>query len=678
MSSSGFTLGDLLGAKTVPCRVRGCTRTWSDLSGSKALPKARPQTDDETAGMCDPCRAKWPTLQDTARKCERAGCEHTWTWTRDEQMDAFVTRRPPPKRLCATCQEQLAGLTVKEIPCTAPGCSRVAKASPQDQLMGTGPLQPPPSKPGGPLVTGVLCSPCFDVATHAKDKPVSCGITGCNRKWTWKADEQLAAFAAGKSIEHAPRRMCEPCRTAFGKLTDREVRCRASGCKKTWTWRREDQLDMAVADKPLPKPPEHLCESCFKLWSGLKDVERPCRQSGCTKTWTDRRGAQLARLLRGKTGDPYPQYCVEHGKLVEQLADREIRCKTDGCTHTWTWTKNQQLAAGVRPPDLPPDAPADRAAERSAEGAGNGRNGQHAPNGGPNGKGEPGQGGDAKNVAGNGSPGGRNGRRRRGQQRDEHGTQPGQQANAGSTENPEAPAAAASDEQAASVSAESQPPEPAEARIERAEQAEAAQMVEAAEGKAASVEAADADAEATGADEEATTAHPGAPVAQAARGEGGKRGRRKRRRREPQAPARHCGRCAKFLAEHKTVEIPCSQCATPIFWPPESQLQTQLGNWAQPSLCGACKRDVTEAARQAAKEALRAGHPGPGGGGEPAANEAVPGQAAGEAAAGEAAVGEEAASAQRTSTGAAPAVEAVPEAPPVEPATPPAPERPAE
>ena len=49
------------------------------------------------------------------------------------------------------------------------------------------------------------------------------------------------------------------------------------------------------------------------------------------------------------------------------------------------------------------------------------------------------------------------------------------------------------------------------------------------------------------------------------------------------------------------------QCGTPIFWPPESQLQTHLGNWAEPSLCGACKRDATEAARAAQREALR--HP---------------------------------------------------------------------
>jgi hypothetical protein len=91
----------------------------------------------------------------------------------------------------------------------------------------------------------------------------------------------------------------------------------------------------------------------------------------------------------------------------------------------------------------------------------------------------------------------------------------------------------------------------------------------------------------------------------------GKKNKRKRRR-EIQPPARRCSACAEFLANRKTQEIPCTQCATPIFWPPESQLQTHLGNWAAPSLCGACKLVQVQAAREAAREILRHSHPQPG------------------------------------------------------------------
>src|SRR4029079_8157302 len=81
----------------------------------------------------------------------------------------------------------------------------------------------------------------------------------------------------------------------------------------------------------------------------------------------------------------------------------------------------------------------------------------------------------------------------------------------------------------------------------------------------------------------------------------------RKRRREPRPPERRCEACIEFLKDRKTHELPCSRCGTALYWPPERQLQTPLGNWAEPSLCGACKRDATEAARAAQREALR--HP---------------------------------------------------------------------
>ena len=93
-------------------------------------------------------------------------------------------------------------------------------------------------------------------------------------------------------------------------------------------------------------------------------------------------------------------------------------------------------------------------------------------------------------------------------------------------------------------------------------------------------------------------------------GKNGKRGKKKRRR-EIRPPERRCQDCSDFLKDKKTLELPCKQCATPIYWPPESQLQTHLGAWAEPSMCGACKRDAMEAVRAAEREALRQGHPTP-------------------------------------------------------------------
>jgi hypothetical protein len=277
------------------------------------------------------------------------------------------------------------------------------------------------------------------------------------------------------------------------------VRCRTSGCKHTWTWPREAQLDAAIADKPLPKAPHRMCQRCIDLYSSMKDVERPCRRAGCKRTWTDKRGAQLARAVRGKTGDPYPHYCAECEKEMGELEERQVPCKTEHCPGTWTWTAAQQLAAGVRPvpkAELPGD--------------------------------------DGRPAA----------------LADSHGGTP-----AAATGNPE----------------------------------EAPQVV------AGEVPA-------------ATTAP--APNGERPNGErpnGDRKKRRRKRRHEIRPPERRCDDCLAFLTDRKTKEIPCTGCQTPIHWPPESQLQTHLGNWAEPTLCGACKRDLTEAARVAEREALRHG-----------------------------------------------------------------------
>jgi len=455
--------------------------------------------------MCEPCREKSRRLHDVERRCDRPGCTNTWTWSATAQLEAFATDRPAPKHLCEACQSLLDTLEDKEIACTVPGCTRTAVLTRQQQLISHGQpdAEPEPVKPGAVTLTGTMCEPCSQVSRRIKDREVGCGINGCSRKWIWKADDQIVAFAAGKPNE-PPRRMCDSCRASFGKLGDREVRCRTSGCKNTWSWSRFDQLDACQADKTPPKAPSHMCQRCFDLWNTLKDVERPCRRSSCKGTWMDKRGAQLARAVRGKTGDPYPHLCPNCEKELGDLEDREIQCRTEHCPGTFTWTKEQQLAAGVRPKLKEPEAV---------------------------------------------------------------------------VESGETPAIATSSEAPAAIAPEGAPlSEPA------------AGVVPAA--------AAEAVPEAV-------------PEAEKVPTDGkGKKNKRKRRR-EVQPPERRCAACAEFLANRKTQEIPCMQCGTPIFWPPESQLQTHLGNWAAPSICGACKLIQVTAARDAAREILRHQHPGP-------------------------------------------------------------------
>ena len=504
------------------------------MSGKGAKLGGRLVTDenDPTARMCDPCREKFQSTSDVQRPCARPGCTGTWTWTAKEQLTAFATKQPPPDRLCDDDNAKLASLSNKDLPCAVEGCKRTSTWTRLAQLLaGAGPgveLTPPP----------VMCGPCANVFEKLKDRPITCGIQGCKNKWTWSRDEQIRDYAAGLPHE-APRRLRESCKPIFGAAADREVRCRTSGCKNTWTWPREAQLNAAVAGKGLPKAPHRMCQRCIDVYSATKDVERPCRRPGCKRTWTDKRGAQLARAVRGKTGDPYPHYCSECEKEVGALEDREVPCKTEHCPGTWTWTAAQQLAAGVRP--VPKE-------EQKAGGEEHGdaaHDHDHAPH-------EHDHAPPANGVA-----------------MDADGTDRAEGAEASASNG------AGGTSHQAEHDGGNQAPE-----------AVAAEGVDEAQGE--------------------TAAATGAPQAQAAR-EGGKRRRRKRRR-EIRPPDRRCDDCLQFLKDRKTRDIACNGCGTVIHWPPESQLQTHLGNWAEPTLCGACKRDLTEAARVAEREALR--HPG--------------------------------------------------------------------
>jgi len=464
MGLAGFTIADRLGAKSSPCSVPGCTRTWLSLAsakGAKLGGRGAASADDPASSMCDPCREAFAKTKDQQRACDRPGCAGTWTWTVTQQMEAFASKRPPPAGLCAEDEANLEALADKAVPCAVPGCKRTSMFTRRAQLLAGAPAVEPP-------LPTQRCGQCEGVFRKLKDRPVRCGINGCDNKWSWSALEQIEAYANGLPND-PPRRMCDRCKADFGAIADREVRCRTSGCKKTWTWTRSDQLDACLAGKPTPKAPHRMCESCNGIYRTLQDVERPCRRAGCKGTWIDKRGGQLARAVRGKTGDPYPQYCDDCAKNVVELEDRQIACRTDNCTGTWTWTKAAQLAAGVRP-----------------------------------------------------------------------------ELKEGESDGPIASTVA--DVAAAAAVAAGVLPEAA--TITRKKE-------------------------------------------------------KKKRKRVIKPPERKCQDCVEFLKDKKTLEIPCKQCGTTISWPPESQLQTHLGAWAEPSLCGACKRDAVEAARAVQREALR-------------------------------------------------------------------------
>jgi hypothetical protein len=556
MGSLGFTLADRLGARSNPCSVRGCSRTWLQMTGrvAKLGGRAGASEGDPTSSMCEPCREAYPKLVDAIHLCDRVGCEHVWTWPVGEQIEAFAANRPAPQRLCLDCESRLSSLADREIPCAVTGCHRHAVFTRRAQLIAGGSEGEPAPAPT------MMCAPCANVYEKIKDRQITCGIQGCKQKWSWTRDAQIQDYAAGLPNE-PPRRLCDACRTVFGAIADREVRCRTSGCKNTWTWPRETQLSSAVAGKPLPKAPHRMCQRCIDVYSATRDIERPCRRPGCKRTWTDKRGAQLARAVRGKTGDPYPHYCTECEKELGEMEDRQVPCKTEHCPGTWTWTAAQQLAAGVRPEvKVAPGASSPAGAGVALE---SGAHGDHT-----HGERHP------DHLAHHPA---------------HHSADLGPQVGLG-----------------ASVGGPDGPNEDGDGDAHDDAHDAGHDDVLAADSSPAE-QAAGHDPQPSAGPDGHEGHQPASRVGAVPGATTGKKRRRRKRRKEIRPPERRCEDCVTFLKDRKTREIPCVGCKTTIFWPPESQLQTHLGNWAEPTLCGACKRDLTEAARAIEREALRHG-----------------------------------------------------------------------
>ena len=183
-------------------------------------------------------------------------------------------------------------------------------------------------------------------------RPQDQGQAGQLRHQRLQAQVDLEGRRAAAGLRHRqartmpPRRMCETagptsasCWTARSAAGPRAARRPGPGrASISWTpaWRT----------RPRPRRRPACARAASTSSATLKDVERPCRRAGCKRTWTDKRGGQLARAVRGKTGDPYPQLLRRVREGAGRSAGSEISCKTENCTGTWTWTKAAAAGRG--------------------------------------------------------------------------------------------------------------------------------------------------------------------------------------------------------------------------------------------------------------------------------------------------------------------------------------------
>ena len=290
--------------------------------GRRSSAGAAPPTRPIPRRRCAiPCRDKLAKARDAERACDRPGCTGTWTWTVTQQLEAFATKRPAAARAVRRLRAEAGGAR-RQGRSRAP--SRAARAasvfSRRAQLIAgrarrRAARRPPPrcapvrgrlpqaQGPAGPL-------------RHQRLRATS----GPGR-----ADEQIQAYAHGpaqraaaphvRRVQGRLRRASPTARCAAGPRAARRPGSGRAAISWTPAWRASRR----------PRRRTACARAASTIYQKLKDVERPCRRVGLQGDLDSTSAArQLARAVRGKTGDPYPQYCENCAKELGDLEDRQV------------------------------------------------------------------------------------------------------------------------------------------------------------------------------------------------------------------------------------------------------------------------------------------------------------------------------------------------------------------
>ncbi len=191
-------------------------------TGSKAVPN--PEGPPER--MCGLCAQKLSRVQPREQPCKVHGCSRTWTWDRASQMRAWVLsgsddvefEPAAPKRMCEVCREFCRTHPDREVPCGRPGCgnSWTFKTGAQLQAFLAG-------RTADPLK---LCGECARGEFAATFRPgaegggvpegaetMPCVVPGCEGTWLYVPGMRLKDTAYG---ELSTDRMCDAHRQERG------------------------------------------------------------------------------------------------------------------------------------------------------------------------------------------------------------------------------------------------------------------------------------------------------------------------------------------------------------------------------------------------------------------------------------------------------------------------------
>ena len=277
--------------KELPCRVKGCKNhiVWNRYQQLEWIRSGK-KLENPPKRMCNECFDKFSLLKPVEVPCRVTGCSHTWTWTPFDQLEAIVGQPLPKKEdkpAAPEAQEPVADTPAPAVPAenaapvpavdsAAPEAAPEVSAAPAAPAVEAAPASPfklnPPKR---------MCPECFAFFNAAKDQEQPCANRGCEEKWVWTKAMQLAGHVHGH--DQAPHRMCEKCQTALKGLKPIQEPCREADCHGTWTYAPEDQLK----DSLLKRPPQgRHCPECAKFLQENQPQELTCEKCGEKFTWS--------------------------------------------------------------------------------------------------------------------------------------------------------------------------------------------------------------------------------------------------------------------------------------------------------------------------------------------------------------------------------------------------------
>ena len=187
--------------------------------------KPTPNPEGPPERMCGLCAQKLSRVQAREQPCKVHGCSRTWTWDRASQMRAWVLsgsddvdyEPSAPRRMCEVCREFCRTHPDREVVCGRPGCERswTFKTGAQLQAFLAGRLADPLK----------LCGECAKGEFAASFRPgteggipegaetMPCVVPGCEGTWLYIPGMRLRDTAYG---ELSPERMCDSHRVERG------------------------------------------------------------------------------------------------------------------------------------------------------------------------------------------------------------------------------------------------------------------------------------------------------------------------------------------------------------------------------------------------------------------------------------------------------------------------------